>query len=511
MNAAEETANRLSQIAAGPAKRLRSLMQALWRVLTFSPADERISFKRNISVAIEPGAVSVASGTRLFSRIGIQGFKRHTFDGQKFPGPDDMASAVALAINDLGITRSEVTLSIPKAWTIITRAELPAVVRENIAEVVSYELDRFTPLAAEDAYYDHRVLDSRNGKIGLLVAAARIDQVAPYIDALREKGLTVNRLTVNLAGIGTLCRLMEPESDTIFAELRSDGYEGALFSDGIPGTVFSRELSREDPAALVEALLGDIESLRPAAVKPVRIVLQVPEADAAMKESLKLRSHLPVSFLGETDLRISVTGSRKNLPYAAAGAVADSLRPKSSGLNLLSKGRQEQPRTPLALSVLLGLILCGLGAAYLIMPFRIEEQRLAELDGQILQKKDEVRKVEALKKEAEELSRDLETITQFKEGRVLTLSILKELSTALPKSAWITRVKTTDTLAEIEGYASSATEALPRLEASKLFRKAEFASPTFRDARLNADRFIVRMDLEGAKSPEGEGAKDGKK
>jgi hypothetical protein len=49
----------------------------------------------------------------------------------------------------------------------------------------------------------------------------------------------------------------------------------------------------------------------------------------------------------------------------------------------------------------------------------------------------------------------------------------------------------------LEGYAASATEILPKLEASKYFEKAEFSSPTQRDPRMNIDRFSVRMQLEG--------------
>jgi hypothetical protein len=65
-------------------------------------------------------------------------------------------------------------------------------------------------------------------------------------------------------------------------------------------------------------------------------------------------------------------------------------------------------------------------------------------------------------------------------------------------------VRVTETTVEIEGYASSATELLPKLEASKLFRKSEFASPTFRDARMNADRFVIKMEIKGVKKPAAE-------
>lgn len=31
------------------------------------------------------------------------------------------------------------------------------------------------------------------------------------------------------------------------------------------------------------------------------------------------------------------------------------------------------------------------------------------------------------------------------------------------------------------------------------FKKAEFSSPTFRDTRMNADRFNIKMEIEGVK------------
>jgi len=63
-------------------------------------------------------------------------------------------------------------------------------------------------------------------------------------------------------------------------------------------------------------------------------------------------------------------------------------------------------------------------------------------------------------------------------------------------------VRITQTTVELEGYASSATGLLPKLEASQYFKKAEFASPTFRDTRMNADRFNIKTELKGVKKDE---------
>jgi hypothetical protein len=80
----------------------------------------------------------------------------------------------------------------------------------------------------------------------------------------------------------------------------------------------------------------------------------------------------------------------------------------------------------------------------------------------------------------------------------MTIDLLKEITLLLPKYAWLARVHITDTNVDIEGYASSSpTAILPKLEASRYFKKVEFASPTFRDVRLNADRFAIKMEIEG--------------
>jgi hypothetical protein len=81
----------------------------------------------------------------------------------------------------------------------------------------------------------------------------------------------------------------------------------------------------------------------------------------------------------------------------------------------------------------------------------------------------------------------------------------------LPKSVWLIRSRITDEKVEIEGYAASATETLPKLEQSNLFKKAEFASPTMRDTRQNAERFSVKMEIEGYEKKKVERAENEKK
>jgi Tfp pilus assembly protein PilN len=104
----------------------------------------------------------------------------------------------------------------------------------------------------------------------------------------------------------------------------------------------------------------------------------------------------------------------------------------------------------------------------------------------------------------------LNMITGLKRNAPQALTILKELTQILPKSVWLNRVHINETNVSIEGYAASAANILPRIEASPYFAKAEFSSSTIRDVKLNADRFVIRMEIEGIRN-EGPKGKNGEK
>lgn len=97
-------------------------------------------------------------------------------------------------------------------------------------------------------------------------------------------------------------------------------------------------------------------------------------------------------------------------------------------------------------------------------------------------------------------------IEQFKHARPMALSVVKELTELVPKTAWTTRIRITETGADIEGYAKSASALLPILERSQYFRKVEFSSPIMRDVKMDADRFAIKMEIKGSSPPARESA-----
>ena len=56
---------------------------------------------------------------------------------------------------------------------------MPAATEENLAQVLSFEMDRLTPFRADEVYFDHRVVgrDAAAATLAVLVAVARRDIV----------------------------------------------------------------------------------------------------------------------------------------------------------------------------------------------------------------------------------------------------------------------------------------------------------------------------------------------
>lgn len=506
--------NKLTAAASSGSAILKRIWQPFWEILTFSLADESIYPAKVLSASIEKGSLSVAYGTRFLSRIRIHGVREYSFEEGAYPQPEFFASSLALAIDDLGVAKKGISLSIPKAWSIITSTEFPASVKDNLNDVISYELDRITPFSSDEAFYDYMVIGENEGKISLLIAASKADAIRPYIDALKEKGLTVDRITVNLASLGTLCRYTGGKTDRVFIEIGRKGYEGALFLNGSITGAFSGNFSGEAGKAKIDEIMTEITPLLEiikSRGKAPKITSLLKDEGAGLRELLKTRTDGPFEILNETDIKVRISGSYKMIPYAAVGGVLDSLWTKARGLNLFTKGRHEGVKLPKGFTVALLLSILAIWVIYLISPVKIEESRLQEIDRQIMLRKDEVKKVQTLQKEIDSLDKEISTINDFKENRPMALNILKELTTILPKNAWLSRVRITQTTAELEGYAASSTGLLPKLEASRYFKKAEFSSPTFRDTRMNADRFNIKMEIEGIKRNENkkEGTNEG--
>jgi Tfp pilus assembly protein PilN len=479
----------------------KKMGKAIGGVFFLSPADERISFKKTLCLAVEKGEVSVAVGSRFFSRIKIKGGKKYLLAENEYPSPEFLTSCLSLARAELRAENCRLTLGLPKAWAVVKTAEYPSSVLENISNVIAFELDRITPFTPENAYYDFRVLKEDAGKVNILVAAIRMDLVDPYLKAIREKGFKVDQITVNLLGIGTLCRYIHKTDQVLFVGIDENHFEGVLYLANNTLKAFSGVFPTGDEKTLVTRIEQEIESSTPISgeFSPLeKTVFYLKDKNHSLREGIKSRMERPVQFLDEASMGFgSGEGKQDQAPYPAVGGALESLWIKALGINLLLRGLHEKSKPPLVITILLVLALVVLFGIYWMTPIEVEKEILQNIEKQIASKKLEIKKVESLKQEIETVYKEVRLINDFKQSKPLGSNILKELTLVLPKNSWLTRVRFFESQVNIEGYSPSATLLISRLEVSPLFKKVEFSAPTFRDPRQNMDRFQIKMELEG--------------
>ncbi|MCX8030060.1 MAG: PilN domain-containing protein [Thermodesulfovibrionales bacterium] len=455
------------------------------------------------SISLEGSHFTLAYLLKIFSKIKVLDFRVYPTEG-KTPEPDFLANSIEIYLKELGIKNPSVTLTIPKSWVITKTIEYPSSVLENLSNVIFYEMDRITPIDPEDSLYDFKVISNTAGKVKILLAVTKKQFVSPYIDSLMKKGISVSKITFNISSLDSLIRYSSSAKSNIFVEVDTQRFDGGFFYNSAPLAIFSSDLANKDEdqklAEIVESIKELKERYKDIDSKP-EIILFFKNTTSFLKERLKLKLEMPFKVLGEMDIGISSSKKVDETIYSALGAGVETLWTKSDGFNLLTRGEVKAIRKPISLTVVLITLIISIGVVYAVAPLYLEEKKLEEIERQISARKEEVKKVEALKKEIESLQKDLATIKDFKHSRHMSLAILKELTSITPKNAWFTRVRITEKTVEVEGYAHSATELLPKLESSTFFQKVEFTSPTFRDARMNLDRFNIKMELEAIEKP----------
>ncbi len=491
---------------------VRKAGKYLWKYLTLSLADNFFSFAKVVCVSIERDGIFLAYGTKALWKTKIESFKKFPLEKDKPISPDYLASVVVKYIEATKAARAKVVLCIPKSWVIVQAVEFPSVVKENLAGVISYELDRLTPLTPDNAYYDFKVIAEDQEKITVLLTVARKDEVDSYIEALRGRNINIAKVGVSTLVMKSLLKSTYKDTDVLFVSIGERGYEGGAVVNDLTIRSISGEFKPAgvpDIDGIIKETYPLVETLTNSGNRGVMVINGTEDYHRAFEEKLSMS----LSNL-DRDVKLDLPRSNKDLSYVAVSGLVETITADENEINLLSAKAKQAKRPPLfATTVLLALIL-SVGAFYFIAPLVIGQKTVEEIDSQITALKPEMKKVEALKKEADTLSAEVATINNFKKQNVSSLNIVKEMTSILPAKTWLTHLRIADPMVEIDGYAPSAAEIIPKLENSKYFQKVEFASPTFRDSKRNTDRFVIKMELKGenrAKKTDEAGKKNEKK
>ena len=420
-------------------------------------------------------------------------------DGDGGPGQHSLSEAIRSLLPHFNSDEDPIYVCLSPDQVAACQVFLPHAAEGNLEQVLGYEIERLVPFPRQEIYYDS-VLSGKRG-----------DKLALYLFAVRKKAL--DELLEVLSAFGLRPAAVEPTATALSSYLlfSNRGIRGPVMVLGSqgrtwetvgldlelkgrsrsPAIVFNHRLPQEDwvqgpGRELFHSFMRRSPELF--GWGPTGDFLRSMKGESAQVEDLLA--------LGNERLVASGVALADSVYIPAVGTALRGLREACFPVNLLPGGAGKGKGRALlrfnaVLTALLLIALIAWGGSY---PVR-DEIRFRQLQRETNQLGPSV---EALSQEEEKLNRVLEDISFLsKMGRRKgeTLLVLDELSRIVPKNAYFSILRYREETIEVRGSAQNASNLVPILERSPLFKNVGFNAPSKR-ARDNRETFSLKAEIE---------------
>jgi general secretion pathway protein L len=465
---------------------------------TFSHRIRRADFLDGLGISLEPERVSLAHVSKRLLRVVL----RHGRTSPIAPSSrlaertQSLAQAVTGFVHDFNIEPAGVHLCLGRQELLLNRLVLPAAARENIRQVLEYEIERVIPLPRDDIFYDYQVRESGGpdgGRLAVLVVSVPRRVVHAYIDALDNAGVRPKAVVIAAAALGDYTAFCRGALEAPLALVAPSGadFELALFADR--KLVASHALRGGSPPSggeLQQLARRDLAEVFHTQEVPVELLYATPPNGAAANGDTNLfalasgRLEAPADFFEAPEPAL--------LP--AVGAALGAVREGTVDINLLPEehrpGLQEGLFVPIILLVAVVVLALIYGGSVIVrdeMTRRSLARETAAIEPQVAG----VRKQEA---EVRKLQEQLAALTADQDRRVVTY--VKELTDRIPPDAYLTSMRFRSGRIELDGFAKRASELIQVLESSPRFQNVQFTSPTTA-GQGGQERFSIVAEVEG--------------
>lgn len=377
---------------------------------------------------------------------------------------------------------------------------LPQVAEENLRQVIDYEIERIIPFPRDEVYYNFMPTRRKGNKTGIFLFAIPKKTLDEILNVLAAFGISPKGVETTATALSNY--LLFCERDFMGTALVLDGHDQGwemigfnsdanarsnsnkaelLFSHWLPGADWIQGPAREIFHSSLRSssrFFGSVE------IKD--FFLSLKEEPPQVEELLTVGKERLAPGKEITDSSF----------IPAIGTALRGLREATFSVNLLPGATEERRgRTFSWVNTLLGiLILIGLftwGAGYYIR----EEMHLRQIQKEVQRLKPSV---EALHSEEEDLKRlhnETSLLSGFNRQRGELLLVLDELSNIVPNSAYLSSLHYREGTIELQGNAENASNLVPVLERSLLFKNVGFNAPSNR-GRDNRETFSLKAELE---------------
>ena len=461
-----------------------------------------IYLKTGIGIAVQKEDMLLSAVQGNFSRGTFTCFARI----ENYPelGRRELCDRINRFFHENGLGRDTVVLGLPRQDVVLRHLDLPPEVKDNLREVIRYQVQALEPSEENGFYYDHVLLSnpSNQKRLTVLLAMVRKTYLDWQLGLLRECGIRPVAVTCGSTGVGNLWLQMQKDTKdkTFFlAEISKSRLEFSVLHNG--QFAYSHETAKSDAANWGEILLAEVNEavsrLRLDPDSTVEKIVLAGESAAALKE---IRERIPDCELLEKHFSSATEKSRPFIMQAAGSiglAFAGTASHSAAGLNLLPPSLvRRQSRWVVAMAAVLGVIallsLAGLGLHETVQ----NRMLLSQLKEETKKLDTAVRRVRALETEGQTLQAQKKIMEGIVGDRDRNLDILRELTMILPEDTFITSYINRNGVIQMAGQSGSSSDLIPWLEKSPLLKDVVQRGAISRDPATGRDRFTFEARLE---------------
>jgi general secretion pathway protein L len=395
-------------------------------------------------------------------------------------------------VRERNLSAAAAVLALHRSLALFNRLVLPAAAAENLRDVVEYEIERVIPLPKSELYYDFSMRPFGAERIEVLLMCVPQAVVREHLDALEDALLRPRGVVVSSAAVADFfyfCRedVLGPVGFILGAE---GGLEFTLLTDrrlvssvvvpasrAEPESDLARFVAREITDELVG--INDVALYALGSSNGGGRPLGAEDLLSLARERLEA----PDEFFDRQDAAV----------VPAVGAALGAVREGTVTVNFLPLGsRVGAEGGRWLLTAVLLFILAIVSLVWGVSTVTRNAMLRTELAAEVERLEPEVERVRQIEKDAEDLRGKIETIAEERNRHAV--DFLHEVTKLLPEDAYLTTFRLRSNQVQLDGFARAASELIPTLEESELFKNVRFLSPTTKAE--GRDRFSISMELE---------------
>jgi Tfp pilus assembly protein PilN len=413
-----------------------------------------------------------------------------------------LRQAILSLLPHFNAARDAVYLCVPQEQAIVQQVFLPLAARDNLRQVLEYEIERQLPFKREEIYFDYLPAGQKGEKLCVYVFATPKKGLAGLLTMLESFGIVPNGVETTVTALANYLLFCDGDGGAnaaLIAGHRSSWEMVAVNTDhgswkASAQLLFTHRFPLQDWAqGSGKAILQ--ESLRD--IKKVYRCGDLSALNGMAETQLATAEDLAESGNRRLELDKPITEPEV---FPAIGAALRGIREATIGGNLLTTDGSDRNGSK-ALSginsVLLGLLVLSLIVWGVSFPIK-DELRLRQLQSENRKLEPAVEGLRREENQVQNLRKEANYLNDFDQRRGEVLRILDELSKLVPTNAYFSNLRYRAGVLEIQGSAENASALIPLLERSPLLENVNFNAPSNR-GRDNRETFSLKADLEKAK------------